>query len=177
MALVFVIEESYLQKYKKDVEFAELVNRKIIEILGKPSVHQDGISGLYSELLQEPYQSAIWNDFSNAFANNLHFTYHVQYEIGSGFTFGSGSLFQYVPLEKLQRWCDEGVKVIHYLVSMAPVLKSEETNPRAAFSDFLQWLIDKYGDDKDALSGISSNLGTMSWTGPPIPLYEDIVTL
>ena len=60
---------------------------------------------------------------------------------------------------------------------MAPVFKSNGTNPRAAFSDFLQWLIDKYGNDKDTVSGISSNLGTMSWTGSPIPLYEDIVIL
>ncbi len=169
--------ESYLQKYKEDIEFAILVNKKTIEILGNPHVHQDGISGLYTELLQEPYQSAIWNDFSNAFANNLYFTYHVQYEIGSGFTYGAGPLFQYVPLEKLQRWCDEDVKVVHYLASMAPVFKSNGTNPRAAFSDFLQWLIDKYGNDKDTVSGISSNLGTMSWTGSPIPLYEDIVIL
>ena len=169
--------ESYLQKYKEDVEFAVRVNKRLIELLGNPMAHRDGISGLYTELLQEPYQSAIWDDFAEAFANNLYFTYHVQYEIGSGFTYGAGPLFQYVPLEKLQRWCDEDVKVVHYLASMAPVFKSNGTNPRAAFSDFLQWLIDKYGNDKDTVSGISSNLGTMSWTGSPIPLYEDIVIL
>lgn len=167
--------ESYLQKYKEDVEFAVRVNKRLIELLGNPMAHRDGISGLYTELLQEPYQSAIWDDFAEAFAKNALFAYQVQYDIGSGFTFGAGALFQYVPDEKLKEWCAQDENIPSRLASMAPVFAYGEENKKTGFSAFLVWLIDNYGENRDVLSGISSNMNTMSWTGSTIPLYRDMI--
>lgn len=167
--------ESYLQKYKEDVEFAVLVNKRLIELLGNPMAHRDGISGLYTELLQEPYQSAIWNDFAEAFAKNALFAYQVQYDIGSGFTFGAGALFQYVPDDKLKEWCAQDENIPPRLACMAPVFAYDEDNKKSGFSAFLVWLIDNYGESRDVLSGISSNMNTMSWTGSTIPLYRDMI--
>ena len=58
---------------------------------------------------------------------------------------------------------------------MAPVFKYDETSKIVSFSDFLIWVIDKYGEQRNTLSGISSNMQTMSWTGSPIPLYNDMI--
>lgn len=176
---VAIIKE-YLKKYiKTDINFAVQMNKKIIDTLGKEFVHNNELSSLYSELLQEPYQSAILDDFIEALTDNTIFFMQVKDEVGSGFSFGSGPLFQYVPTEKLQQYCEKKVQIRHKLASMAPVFVSEANNPRADFSDFIKWLIENYGadDESGVLSGISSNMGTMSWTGSTIPLHEDMIRL
>ena len=176
---VEVIKE-YLIKYKNtDIDFGIQINKKIIEVLGDSFIHDDILSDLYSELLQEPYQQAILDDFMDALTNNILFYMQVQHEIGSGFSFGAGPLFQYVSNEKLKYYCEKNVKIRHMLANMAPVFTSKDNNPRAGFSDFIQWLIEKYGNDEQSgvLSGISANMGTMSWTGTPIPLYEDMIRI
>ena len=176
---VEVIKE-YLIKYKNtDIDFGIQINKKIIEVLGDSFIHDDILSDLYSELLQEPYQQAILDDFMDALTNNILFYMQVQYEIGSGFSFGVGPLFQYVSSEKLKYYCEKNVKIRHMLANMAPVFTPNDNNPRAGFSDFIQWLIEKYGNDEQSgvLSGISANMRTMSWTGTPIPLYEDMIRI
>lgn len=176
---VAIIKE-YLKKYiKTDINFAVQMNKKIIDTLGKEFVHNNELSSLYSELLQEPYQSAILDDFIEVLTDNTIFFMQVKDEVGSGFSFGSGPLFQYVPTEKLQQYCEEKVQIRHKLANMAPVFVSEENNPRADFSNLIKWLIEKYGadDESGVLSGISSNMGTMSWTGSTIPLHEDMIRI
>lgn len=169
--------ESYLQNIKeKDVDFAVQVNKKLIHLLGETNVHDDGLSELYTELLQEPYQDAIWNDFSKAFVENFRFYYKIHLSIGSGFSFGAGALFQYVAEDRLKEWCKTyGDSLSPKLAAMAPVFTYSGEKREKEFSDFLQWLIETYGEDKNVLSCISSNMGTMSWTGSMIPLYEDML--
>jgi hypothetical protein len=174
------IIKEYLKKYKNsDIDFGIEINKKIINVLGQGFIHNDKYSDLYRELLQEPYQSAILDDFMDALANNILFYMQVQHEIGSGFSFGAGPLFQYVSSEKLKYYCEKNVKIRHMLANMAPVFTPNDNNPRAGFSDFIQWLIEKYGNDEQSgvLSGISANMRTMSWTGTPIPLYEDMIRI
>lgn len=173
---VISLVHEYLKKYKeKDVDFGVQVNRKIIQLLGEKYVHNDNIPDLYGELLQEPYQSAIWEEFSDALVNNIAFFMSVQYTIGSGFSFGAGPLFQYVPDERLKELCVKNENAIHYLACMAPVFKYGENSKIEGFSDFLTWMIETYGQNEATLSGISSNMNTMSWTGSTIPLHEDMV--
>lgn len=169
--------ESYLQKYKeKDVDFGVQVNKRLIEILGGSSSHDDGFSELYAELLQEPYQSAIWEDFTDAVSHNFAFFYHVQFEIGSGFDFGAGPLFQYVSDERLKAWCKKDPEnVPPRLANMAPVFNYGENGVKTDLSDFLKWIIEEYGEREDVLSCISSNMGTMSWEGSTIPLLRDMI--
>ena len=168
--------KAYLEKYRDtDVEFGVAVNKKAITITSKMPVHGDGVGDLYKELLQEPYQSAIWDDFTKAITEQIGFFMSVQYVIGSGFGFGAGPLFQYVPEERLKEWCEKDEKAIHYLACMAPVFKYDAKGEIVDFSDFLKWMIDTYGNKKDAISGISANLHTMSWTGSTISLHEDMV--
>lgn len=168
--------KAYLEKYReKDVEFGVAVNKKAITITSKMPVHGDGVGELYKELLQEPYQSAIWDDFTKAITEEIGFFMSVQYVIGSGFGFGAGPLFQYVPEARLKEWCEKDEKAIHYLACMAPVFKYDSSGQIVDFSDFLKWLIDTYGDKQETLSGISANLHTMSWTGSTISLHEDMV--
>lgn len=168
--------KAYLEKFKEtDVDFGVEVNRKAIAITSKICVHNDGIGELYEELLQEPYQSAIWDDFSEAIVDNIGFFISVQYAIGSGFGFGEGSLFKYVPEQKLKALCEKGENAIHNLACMAPVFKYAENGEIIGLSDFLTWLIDAYGNLQATMAGISANMHTMSWTGSTIPLHEDMI--
>jgi len=168
--------KSYLEKYKDtDVEFGVAVNRKVIAITTKQVVHNDGIGDLYEELLQEPYQDAIWEEFSKALVNQICFFMSVQYVIGSGFGFGEGPLFRYVKEERIKEMCAKDDRAIHVLACMAPVFKYDANGQMVDFSDILKWMIDTYGDKSETLSGISSNMNTMSWTGSTISLHEDMI--
>jgi 3',5'-cyclic AMP phosphodiesterase CpdA len=168
--------KAYLEKYREtDLEFGIAVNKKAIAITSKTPVHGDGVGDLYKELLQEPYQSAIWEEFTKALIEEIGFFFSIQYVIGSGFGFDAGPLFQYVPEERLKGWCEKDERAIHYLANMAPVFKYDTNGQIVDFSDFLKWLLDTYGNKQETLSGISANLHTMSWTGSTISLHEDMV--
>ena len=172
---VISLVKEYLEKLKDDLDFAIQVNNKIIATLSNGAVHNDEIGDLYFILLQEPYQSVIWDNFVNALSTNKSFLWNIKFSIGSGFSFGAGPLFQFVSDQKIKSLCDTNNDLIHDLANMAPVFKYDETSKIVSFSDFLIWVIDKYGEQRNTLSGISSNMQTMSWTGSPIPLYNDMI--
>ena len=138
-------------------------------------MHNDHIGDLYNILLQEPYQDVIWDDFVHALLNNKVFLWKIRFSIGSGFSFGAGPFFQFVSDQKIKSLCDVNGDFIHDLANMAPVFKYDEANKIVSFSDLLIWMIDEYGEQRNTLSGISSNMQTMSWTGSPIPLYNDMI--
>lgn len=172
---VISLVKEYLENLKEDLDFAIQVNNKIIATLSKGVVHNDEIGDLYCILLQEPYQSVIWNDFVNALSTDKLFLWNIRLSIGSGFSFGSGPLFQFVSDQKIKSLCDTNNDLIHDIANMAPVFKYDETSKIVSLSDFLKWMIDKYGEQRNILSGISANMHTMSWTGSPIPLYSDMI--
>ena len=172
---VIMLVKDYLKQNKEsDIEFGAEVNRKLIQILSGRYVHNSNIGELYAELLQEPYQDVMWDDFTEALTNNIGFFMEVQFAIGSGFSYGKGPLFQYVPEDKLKAWCAKDNKAIHYLACMAPVFQYED-GKMVDLSEFLRWMIETYGDKEEVVSGISSNMNTLSWTGSTIPLHEDII--
>lgn len=172
---VISLVKEYLEKLKDDLDFAIQVNNKIIATLSNGVVHNDEIGDLYCILLQEPYQNVIWDNFVNALSTNKSFLWNIKFSIGSGFSFGAGPLFQFVSDQKIKSLCDTNNDLIYDLANMAPVFKYDETSKIVSFSDFLIWVIDKYGEQRNTLSGISSNMQTMSWTGSPIPLYNDMI--
>lgn len=74
---------------------------------------------------------------------------------------------------KVLQWCDayrdEGPK---RLMAMLPLY--QEGGDR--FSDFVMKLIDRYGDQEEVLSSLSSNMGPFSWMGSRVPYYENRLT-
>jgi hypothetical protein len=64
---------------------------------------------------------------------------------------------------------------------MAPVfhfLEDDEGNvsQEKRFSDIVLWLLEEFGNDKDTLDGLGANMGTYSWVGSPVSLYQSQIS-
>ncbi len=74
---------------------------------------------------------------------------------------------------KVLQWCDEyRDEAPKRLMAMLPLYQGEGNR----FSDFVMKLIDRYGDQEEVLSSLSSNMGPFSWMGSRVPYYENRLT-
>lgn len=70
---------------------------------------------------------------------------------------------------KVLQWCDEyRDEAPERLMAMLPLYQGEGNR----FSDFVMKLIDRYGDQEEVLSSLSSNMGSFSSMGSRVPYYE-----
>jgi hypothetical protein len=93
------------------------------------------------------------------------FYFNMRYELGSGFGYGAGPLFQ-CNNDKLKNACKEFSDVLpERFADMCPVCNFRDDGAQMEFSDFFVWLADNYGDNEKVLQSFSSNLGTYSYTG------------
>ena len=66
-------------------------------------------------------------------------------------------------------WCDQyRDRAPKRMIEMLPPYN--EAGDR--FSDFVITLIDRYGDQEDVLNSLGCNMGSFSWVGSLVPLYE-----
>lgn len=155
---------------KRDDKFAIAMNKKIIKEFNQGYLHGN-FEGICSALLKN-YQSLIWNDFQTAFVSDKFDAFYLQvnHEIGSGFKFGAGPLFQ-GNNELVKKMCiDYPNEAPVRIANMVPVF-SQDISDAEAYSDMFLWLLDNFGDNKDVLSDLHANINSYSWTGSPIPLY------
>ena len=106
--------------------------------------------------------------------------YWVQmyHHLGSGFSSGKGEgpLFQ-CDNGKIKDYCMKHAKT-HFpqrIAHMVPVYEYIEGGNMNKFHEFVYWLLnnlDKFSDAKAVLSGLGSNIGSFSWTGSTIPLWQ-----
>lgn len=156
---------------KHDENFAIAMNKKIIDGFNQGYLHGN-FEGIYSALLKN-YQSVIWNDFQSAFVSDDYLGFYLQiiHEIGSGFNFGIGPLFQ-GDNELVKRMCiDNPSNAPEKLASMVPVF-SQNISEVEEYSDMFLWLLDNFGDNEHVLSGLHANMHSFSWTGSPIYLFQ-----
>ena len=77
-----------------DENFAQQINSKFME--EKDSMLDSKyVNTIYKTLLSKEYIDCIWNEFSRAFYKEEYFIFYmnVRYDIGSGFGFGKGYMF------------------------------------------------------------------------------------
>ena len=58
---------------------------------------------------------------------------------------------------------------------MIPVYEYREGSDENIFHEFVYWLLDNldnFSDAKSVLSGLGANIGTFSWSGSTIPLWQ-----
>lgn len=161
-----------LLKKRRDDQFAQAINKKMIGVLSKDYMRSN-LNGIY-ELLISDYKEAIWEDFERAFVDkdNYLFSWQIEDEIGSGSGFGAGPLFINND-ERLKKMCEKYPETAPYrIASMAPVFRYTDSTI-AGFSDWFLWLLDNYGDNKDVLESLHANMESYSWTGSIIPLMEN----
>ena len=156
-----------------DPEFAKQVNRKFIGVYNTQMVHLN-TEGVFTELLKD-YFKEVWPEFVKAFlgTDSFLFYYQVKNELGSGYGFGKGPLFD--ADEKLikQLCLDNPESAPARIASMAPCFEIDTNgNDTASFNKWIIWLLDYFGERKDVRDNISSNLGSFSWAGDISPYYE-----
>lgn len=158
-----------LEKYH-DEDFAVKINRKIMETLKSQFFHRD-LEDIYPVLITQ-YTDAIWPDFEKAFSNQEYyfFLYQIKNTIGSGSSFGVGSLFT-IGDEKIKDLCLRNPQFAPSVIAeMCPIFHSDNTGKETRFHDWVLWLIDEFGDMDNVLSGLHANMGSFAWTGSVIPL-------
>ena len=161
----------HILKEYNDNDFAIAINSKLIDTLNHGYYHKN-FEGIYSELFDK-YMDVIWDDFAEAFASDdkYGFIYQISDEIGSGFGFGVGKLFQKDD-GRIKELCRKHPETVpSRIANMVPVFCKA---PNSGFSDWVMWLFDNYGDKKEVLDGLHSNMNTYSWAGSVIPHLEEV---
>lgn len=156
-----------------DAQFAKELCRKMIDVLNTTYMRTD-FDGMFSKLLLT-YGDEIWDDFSKALADEKHFYFYfnIKDEVGSGFNFGAGALFQ-IGDDRLKKLCNDNPDVApKRLATMCPVFDSPKDN---SFHPFFLWLLDEYGDNKDVRNNLHANANSFGWTGSVVPLFTHLRT-
>lgn len=158
-----------------NVEFIEHVANEIVDICNTP--HFDyGLDSYLRKVLQflfEKHFDTAWKVFSRVFlleGEQFIMYFNFKHLIDSQFGFGEGLLFKNTDNQtKIFEWTKtvdlEGVRRIAQIM---PVLDTQDYS----WHPFAMNIIDEHGGDREVLSSISSNLGTYSWSGSSVPLYE-----
>lgn len=149
-------------------EFAKNVNSLIIGHLKTyRSYGMNPFENIYFSLLPK-YQDIILDDVITALASPLDqnmFYLNMDHELGSGFGYGAGPLFQ-CNNDKLKKACEMYPETLpERFANMCPVCSYNATGDKMELSDFFCWLADNFGDNEKVLQSFSSNVGTYSYTG------------
>ena len=163
-----LLEEEYR------AELAKHINNRILEFIVSDDALYIGnynIERSYSILL-EKYFDVVWPDLSDALSGKDEWlSYRLQQLLGdriSNTLMAQGLLFRQDHTAELIGWCERDPQNNPpILMSMAPVEGTSES-----FSPIVLELINRYGDNQRVLDSLASNMGTFSYTGSVIPLYE-----
>lgn len=156
----------YILNTFNEPNFAKEVNTLIIKHC--TSYQPDNFfNDLYSSLLPK-YQDDILDDILRALTlpfEQSMFYLKMRYELGSGFGYGAGPLFQ-CDNDKLKDACEKFPDILpERFADMCPVCNLREDETQMEFSDFFIWLLNNYGNNEKVLQSLSSNFGTYSYTG------------
>lgn len=169
---------SFILSDETEADFAIFINKSVIEsITWENSYHLDhNIQRVYEILLKVHFKS-IWPDLSDALLSSeekyIKF-YGLKHILGSrigGVGRSVGVLFD-GDIDSIFNWCTDNKPLApSRLAELIPIFDNNNT-------DYAKWhpialrLIDEYGDIKEVLSNLSSNMGTYSWTGSVVPFLE-----
>ena len=162
--------EMILQKCDKP-ELAVYINHIIIEISKKPNTHISNdwrIKRIY-EVLLDKYFKYISQELLSALVSDNPFS-----SLSLQFLFGSRSLsdlsdkfFQPNNIDIIFDFCEQSPIAQEQIMRIVPAIQDGD------FSPFVMRLLNNFGDNNAMLSGLSSNIGSFSWVGSLIPLYEN----
>ncbi|MDD4438272.1 MAG: hypothetical protein PHS04_09590 [Tissierellia bacterium] len=169
---------SFILSDEKEVDFAKFINKSIIDsITWENSYHLDHYVQQVYEILLKVHFNSIWKDLSDALLSNEELYikfYGLKHILGShigGVGRSIGVLFD-GDINSIFKWCKENKPLAPTrLAELVPIFDNNNT-------DYAKWhpialrLIDEYGEIKEVLSHISSNMGTYSWTGSVVPLLK-----
>jgi len=163
---------------EKEVDFAQFINKSVIDSISwENSYHLNHHIQSTYEILLKVHFNSIWKDLSEALLSTdedyIKF-YGLKHILGShigGVGRSVGVLFE-GDLNSIFSWCDNNKPLApSRLAELTPIFNNNNT-------DYQKWhpvalrLIDEFGDIKEVLSHLSSNMGTYSWSGSVVPFLE-----
>lgn len=148
-------------------DFASEVNKKVIAYSKE---YRRSLNNPFEEIyfsLLPKYQDVVLDDLldvlSAPFEESL-FYINMSHNLGSGFSYGAGPLFQ-CNNEKLKQACLARPDLLpERLAGMCPVCNFGENGAWTGLSDFFLWLADNFGDNDSVLNSFSANVGTYGFT-------------
>ena len=163
---------------EKEIEFAQFINKSVIDsITWENSYHLDDYVQRIYEVLMKVHFNSIWKDLSNALLSNednyIKF-YGLKHILGShigGVGRSVGVLFD-GDIDSIFNWCENNKPLAPTRLAELTPIFDNDNNDFEKWHSVAQRLIDEYGDIKDVLSHLSSNMGTYSWTGSVVPFLE-----
>ena len=158
--MIGILEKSY------EPDFAVKVQDRIIEVLSGQRLADRPFERIYFTLLPK-YQEVLLDKLLETLAAEDYrfgFFLRMYHQLGSGFGFGKGPLFQ-CDEGKLKDACRKYPSVLPWrMAMMCPVYEYVDGKP-VGFSPFFIWLCDEFGDNQRVLNEFSANMGTYSWCG------------
>lgn len=155
-----------------DEVFAKAMSDKLIKTLNSQYI-RNGIVEIYPVIL-EKYPDAVWADFEKEFSKEFSpFLFQIKNEIGSGFGFGAGPLFQ-LGDEKIKALCKEYPTTAPVKIAVMMPVFDVRYSEADSFSAISLWVIDNFGNQENVLNEFHSNIHSFSWTGSPLPLFHQI---
>ncbi len=163
---------------KDEIDFVQFINKSVINSISwENSYHLDHYIQKVYEILLKVHFNSIWPDLSEALLSkeeNYITFYGLKHILGShigGVGRTIGVLFE-GDIDAIFNWCHENKPLAPYrLAELAPIFSNNNT-------DYSEWhpvalrLLNEFGDIKEVLSSLSSNMGTYSWTGSVVPFLE-----
>ena len=173
--LVFFLLEDAMRN-----ELAKFINHRVLSFIASEKeffISNYNIEKAFSVLL-EKYFDTVWPELSDALSgSSTWLTYQLQHILGdriSNTVMSPALLFSQDHSEALIEWCEKDPqKNAAVLIGMAPIVGTRE----GVFSPIVLTLIDKYGDIQQVLDSLAINMGSFSYVGSVVPLYESHIRL
>jgi len=163
---------------EKEIDFAQFINKSVIDsITWENSYHFDHYIQRTYEILMKVHFNSIWKNLSNALLSTdedyIKF-YGLKHILGShigGVGRSVGVLFD-GDINSIFKWCETNKPLApSRLAELTPIFDNNNSD-YAKWHPVAQRLINEYGDIKEVLSHLSSNMGTYSWSGSVVPFLE-----
>lgn len=151
-------------------DFAIAYNKKMLKNITDYDSYRCN-DGIYFSLLPKYADSILMDVLQELSLKSSLFYYYGGKDLGSGFGFGAGPLFQ-CDMDVIKLFCLQQANgyLPSRLAYLAPVFGKEDR-----FSDFFCWLINNFDQFKyqdDILNNFDSNLHTFTSCGSITPIYE-----
>jgi hypothetical protein len=168
----------YILTEEKEVDLAIFINNSIIESIDwKNSYHLDQNVQRVYEILLKNYFISIWPKLSNALLSNdeNYITYYeLKHILGShigGTGRNLGVLFD-ADLNAIFNWCEMNKPLApERFAELIPIFDNNNTN-YSKWHPIVLRVFDEFGEIREVLDNIGSNMRTFFWSGSVVPFLE-----
>ncbi len=141
------------------------------------------VEGLHDDLLIEPllprllsgFPEIAWPLIGQAIVSDQRRASRLRYVLGDPYSFGrkTNPVIVSLPEDTLFAWCDASPdSAPAFLAVTIPVLTTQEVDaPERTLHPVIARLLDEFGDRKDVLQAVESNIHTFGWSGSRTTYY------